>query len=130
MATITKNAIISIETNSTSDALYISELTAGSALPAAAACYIDSAGLVQLSASTIVSTGSLTQFAGFTAKAYQSGDAIGRLFGQGSRFSYGTAMVPGTMLYIDSAGELKDVPTAGDVPTAMVVSSTDIVVVR
>ena len=131
MADITKVSTASMDANSGMRSAYFSGLTAGSAIAVADACYIDSNGEVQPAIASTVSTGSLVAFVGLAPKAVADGSPI-TLFGLGARFSYGTELTPGTVLFVsaENAGALTATANDGDLPVAIVVSSTDIQVIR
>ena len=129
MAEIAIGSDISLDANSGMNASYISGLTAGSALTAGWACYIDGAGAVLGANSSIaVASGSgIVAFAGFCVKDTAVGDAV-TLFKTGARINYGTGLTPGMLCYSGSiVGLLESVGTLeGDEPIALVISTTDI----
>lgn len=138
MADITKVSTASMDVNSALKAVYVSGLFAGEALTVACPCYIASDGTVKKAVQT-VKTGTNTDVIGFTAKAYASGDAV-TLFGKGARFSYASDLTAGVSLFIsDTAGNLTatalstEIATGvnvADLPVAVAISATDILIVR
>jgi len=130
MANITKGTI-NIDANSGQRSVYISELKAGEALSAGDLCYVYSDGTVKKAIQTNHTAGSIVFSAGFAPKDTASGDAV-TLLGLGTRLSYSTGMTPGLYLFSGSvAGILCDTPyDSNDHPVALVVSATDIVVVK
>jgi len=133
MAYIAKDSTASFDSRSTAMAGYISGLTAGSALTSVAPCRIDDDGKVYMCVTTeaqrTFASGSFVDFAGFTAKAYNSGDPV-TLFRGNAIASYSTAMTPGKYCYSGSVtGTLSDAPVlSGDKAVALIISATDIMV--
>ena len=140
MALITKASNVSIDVNTSKRLPPISPLTAGEDLAAGAPCYIHSDGDVRECISTVVEFGEV-EYVGFTPIAYLDGEVV-TLFGKGLRLNYASGMTPGTQLWVSAtAGRLEDVPIAGkgggeyealttDEPVAIVVTATDIVVIK
>jgi hypothetical protein len=100
---------------------------AGEDLAIAAPCYIKSDGLVYESDGTSADAAAAVH--GFTARAVTEGQPV-TLFGNGTRFRYGSSLTPGAILYLGAtAGRLDTAATTGDdVGIALVVTATDIVV--
>lgn len=127
MALITRSANASMDTSQAKQ-LLAGEVFAGENLDAAAPCYIKSSdGKVYMGNGTAANEAA--EIVGFTPRAYQAGEPV-TLFGQGTRFRYGSALTPGDVYFLAAtAGRLDSVPTAGDSNgMAVVVSATDIVV--
>ena len=136
MAHVTKVSTASIDAVSGAKIPAISGLLAGENLDAVAPCYIGADGSVFMAKSGssigIIATGSQVHYAGFTADSVLSGEPVS-LFGKGSRFNYGSGLTPGKLLFSGSvAGTLSDTQVlSGDIaPLAMVISATDIVVIK
>lgn len=131
MALITRASTASMDVSTGMFAPQITGLMAGEVLDVAAPCYIKSSdGLVYMSNGTAATEPA--EIIGFTARAVA---AIGQpvtLFGKGARFSYGTGLTPGDILYIGAtAGRLDSAATTGDaVGVAQVLTATDIRVTR
>ena len=131
MSLITKGTVLSLDTASAGAAVRVSALFAGEALDAVAPCYIDTNGNVRMSIDSQETVTNVSDYVGFTADAIPSGQAV-TLFGKGARFSYGTSLTPNTPLYVaGTAGRLDTAAvSSADDPTALVITSTDILVVR
>lgn len=130
MALITRASTASMDASTGMFAPQITGLTAGEALDVAAPCYIKSSdGKVYMSNGT--GANEAAEIVGFTPRAVASGQPV-TLFGKGARFSYGTGLTPGNILYIGAtAGRLDAAATTGDaVGVAQVITATDIRVTR
>lgn len=131
MALVTRDAAASMDASTGMFAPQITDLIAGENLDAAAPCYIGSAdGKVYMCNATAAGT-QTTRCAGFTPRAALAGQPI-TLFSVGARFSYGSALTPGSILYLGAtAGRLDTAATTGDaVGVAQVITATDIRVTR
>lgn len=131
MAIVTKSTTASLDARSGATAGYISGLFAGEALTALDACYIKDDGLVY-KAVTTAKTGTTSSFAGFAGKDVPANSPV-TLFRASAIASYSDgAMTPGTMLFVSAtAGALADaVVLTGDVPVAMAISASDIVIIK
>jgi hypothetical protein len=131
MALITRSASASMDISTAQFAPQLPGLTAGEALTPCSPCYIDTDGLVYLSNGT--ANDKEAQIAGFTPhRSYVSGEGGVTLFGEGTRYKYGTGLTPGAQLYLGATnGRLDGAATVGDaVGCARVVSTTDIVIMR
>lgn len=129
MALITRSAQASLDTNQAQQ-IATGNLYAGEALDAVADCYIKSAdGKVYMTDATAANEAA--EVAGFTPRAYVAGEAV-TLFGQGTRFRYGSGLTPGDVLYAGATpGRLDGAATVGDsMGVAQVINSTDIVITR
>jgi hypothetical protein len=99
-------------------------LTAGEALAAFDACYIDSAGVVRKSTGAAATAPAKVR--GYAAQAYASGDADVTLY-FGVRVRYGAALTPGASLFLSgtTSGGLADAAsTGGTAPIGYVVDAT------
>lgn len=126
MADLVKDARASLDASTGMYAGQIPDLIAGEALGAVVPCYIKAAdGKVYQSNGTAVNEAA--KFDGFTARAVSIGQAV-TLFQAPARFRYGTALVPGTPLFVSAtAGKLADAATVGGLtPVARVINATDI----
>lgn len=128
MALITRSTTASLDKNQAVQAS--AGLLAGEALDLVAPCYIKSSdGLVYMSNATAADEEA--EVVGFTARAVSIGQPV-TLFGPGTRFSYGTGLTPGDVLFLGATnGRLDSAATVGDtIGYARVESATDIVIVR
>lgn len=108
----------------------VAGLIAGEALDVAAPCYIKSSdGMVYMTNAT--SSNEAAEVIGFTPRAVAVGQPV-TLFGNGTRFQYGSALTPGDVLYAAAtAGRLDTAATTGDAfGAAIVLTATDILVMR
>lgn len=123
MAAVAKSGTPSIATTLPPPNCFLSGQTAGAALAAFDACYIDSSGLVQKSDGT--SANAAAKVRGYAAQAYASGDTDVTLVWD-VRVRYGSGMTPGTNLYLaTTAGTLADTATTGGTaPIGYVVDAT------
>lgn len=129
MALITRSADARLDTNQARQ-IATGNLYAGEVLDAAAPCYIKSAdGKVYMTDATAANEAA--EVVGFTPRAYVAGEAI-TLFGQGSRFRYGSGLTPGAVFYAGATpGRVDGAATVGDsMGVAMAINDTDIVVTR
>jgi hypothetical protein len=130
-------SLITIDTDASMDAhgaqyVYsVGPFVAGEALLAASPCRMDSDGKVYMSISTETTVSGVSDYLGFAPKAVASGCPV-TLYGQGARFDYGSSLTPNTHLYIGATkGRLDTAMVAdADYPVALVVSDTDIVVIK
>lgn len=104
---------------------------AGEILPAAAPCRINLLGQVEMADANECTISNVSDYMGFSSHVALSGQPI-TLYGAGSRISYGTGLLRSRFYYISATpGELADAKVASsDTPVAVVVSTTDIVVLR
>jgi hypothetical protein len=124
MAEIAKSGTPSLAVTLPSPEHQLSGLTAGEALAAFDACYIDSAGVVRKS--TGAAATAPAQVRGYAAQAYASGDTDVTLY-FGVRVRYGAALTPGTKLFLSgtTVGGLADAAsTGGTAPIGYVVDAT------
>ena len=125
MAAVAKSGVPSLATTLPGPEHSISGLTNGSvALAAFDACYIDSAGLVQLSNGTAADAVAKVRW--YAAKAYAAGATNVTLY-FGVRVRYGAGLTPGANLYLSAAtaGALSDTATTGGTaPIGYVVDAT------
>lgn len=108
----------------------ITDLIAGEDIDAAAPCYIAAAdGKVYMFDATAANE--KARLAGFCPRAAKAGQPV-TLFGAGARFSYGSGLTPGSILYgAATKGRLDTAATVGDaVGIAQVITATDIRVTR
>ena len=127
MSEIVKAGLPSISTVLPNDSNRISgDIFAGENIGACDACYISSTdGKVYRSNGAAVAAAAKVR--GFTATASKTGQAISLY--HGVNFAYGTALTPGTSLYVSAAvlGGLTDTPTTGGTgEVAFVIDSTRI----
>lgn len=130
MALVTRVADAGMDVSTGQFAPQITGLYAGEDLDVAAPCYIKSSdGKVYMSNGTAANEAAET--VGFTPRAVKAGQPV-TLFGQGTRFRYGSGLTPGDKLYIAAtAGRLDTAATTGDsVGVAQVLTATDIRVIR
>lgn len=129
MALVTRSSDASIDVSTAQFAPQITGLYAGEDLDAAAPCYIKSDGKVWMSNGTAANAAAAVD--GFTPRAVKSGQPV-TIFGEGSRFHYGSSLTPGATLYVGAtAGRLDTAATTGDASGVVkVVNATDIVVLR
>ena len=125
MAAVAKSGVPSLATTLPGPTHMISGLTNGSvALAAFDACYIDSAGLVQLSTGAAATAPAKVR--GYAAQAYAISDTnVTLLFDV--RVRYGAGLTPGADLFLSAAtpGALSDVATTGGTaPIGYVVDAT------
>lgn len=113
MALVTRSSDASIDPSSALYAPQIADLIAGEDLDPAAPCYIkNSDGKVYMTNATAATEPA--KVFGFTARAVKSGQAV-TLFGQGTRFKYGSGLSVGATLYAGAtAGRLDTAATTGD----------------
>jgi hypothetical protein len=125
MAAVAKSGTPSLATTLPGPEHSISGLTNGSvALAAFDACYIDSAGLVQLSTGAAATAPAKVR--GYAAQAYAIGATDVTLYFN-VRVRYGAGLTPGTDLFLSAAtpGALSDVATTGGTaPIGYVVDAT------
>lgn len=124
MATIAKTGIPSLTSVLPPQSSQIAGLKAGAALAAGDPCYIDSAGLVQLSTGAAATAPAKVR--GFAAEACASGEAVTLFFDV--VFRYGAGLTPGTDVFLGAtAGVLADAAsTGGTAPIGFVVDATRI----
>ena len=130
MAVVTRVSTASMDTSTGMLAGQITGLIAGEDLDAVAPCYIKTSdGKLYMSNGTAATEPA--EFVGFTPHARVEGEPC-TVFNIGARFSYGSGMSRGALLYIfTTAGTLGDAATTGGVnPVARVVTATDIVCIR
>lgn len=130
MSLVTRASTASMDASTGMFAPQITGLTAGEDLAVVAPCYIKSSdGKVYMTDATAANEAA--EVAGFTPRAVKAGQPV-TLFGAGARFSYGTGLTPGDILYAAAtAGRLDTAPTTGDaMGVAMVLTATDIVIIR
>jgi len=133
MADVAKSPAASMDTSTGMFAPQVTgNLYAGEALSAVAPCYIKATdGKVYMSNGAAADAAA--GFDGFTPRACSINEAVA-LFGVGARFRYGTALVPGSSLFISATaggGVLGDAATVGGtVAVAKAINSTDIRVIR
>lgn len=148
MSDITKNTLeVTVDSFSGQVAPVIPSCVAGEELSYAAPVFLDSAdGKVYMSVSTETLDREVTETTdtdagvvtlkeskciGFTPRKYLDGSKNVAIYGKGTIFpDYGTGLSAGTYLFISSnKGKLSDVAVAeGDRPVALIINSTDIVV--
>lgn len=124
MAAVAKSGTPSIATTLPPPNCFLSGQTAGAALGAFDACYIDSSGLVQKS--TGAAANAAAKVRGYAAQAYASGDTNVTLVWD-VRVRYGAGLTPGADLYLSgtTAGGLVDAAsTGGTAPIGYVVDAT------
>lgn len=129
MALLTKAADASVDA---STAMYAEQITGGVAyedIPAIAACYVGSDGLVHLSNGT--ANDAAAKFDGISAQAAKAGQGV-TLFGRGTRMRYGTGLTPGALYYVAAtAGRLDTAATTGGlVAIAKAITTTDVRIVN
>ena len=127
MALVTKSNV-SMDVNQAEQV--IAGALAGEALDIGAACYLKSSdGLIYMTNAT--SSNEAAEVLGFTPRAVAIGQPV-TLFGNGTRFKYGTALTPGDTLYAAAtAGRLDTAATTGDAfGAAIVLTATDIMIMR
>lgn len=124
MATIAKTGIPSLTSVLPPQSSQIAGLKAGAALAAGDPCYIDSAGLVQLSTGAAATAPAKVR--GFAAEACASGEAVTLFFDV--VFRYGAGLTPGADVFLGAtAGLLADAAsTGGTAPIGFVVDATRI----
>lgn len=129
MALITRASDASMDVSTGQLAPQITGLLAGQDLDVAAPCHIESDGKVYMANATAANADA--QVDGFTPRAVKSGQPV-TLFGPGTRFSYGSSLTPGAILYLGATdGRLDGAATTGDATgVARVITTTDIVVLR
>lgn len=130
MALVTRLATASMDVSTGMIAPQLTGLIAGEDLDAVAPCYIKSSdGKVYMTNAT--AQNEAAEVVGFTPRAAKAGQPI-TLFGDGTRFSYGSGLTPGNVLYAGATkGRLDDGPTLGDpFGVAEVVTATEIRVSR
>lgn len=130
MALVTRAATASMDVSTGMLAPQLTGLIAGEALDVVAPCYIKTSdGKVYMSNGT--SANEAAEVVGFTPRAVGIGQPV-TLFGVGSRFSYGTGLTVGNILYVGAtAGRLDTASTTGDAfGVAKIVTATDIVIFR
>ena len=131
MSLVTKGTILSLDVASARYAVRVSHLFAAEDLAAVAPCYINAAGRVAMSIDSQETVTNVSDFVGFTADAVPSGQPV-TLFGKGARFSYGSSLTPNTPLYVAATAGRLDTGqiSSADDPTALVISTKDILVLR
>lgn len=124
MATIAKTGIPSLTSVLPPQSSQLAGLKAGAALAAGDPCYIDSAGLVQLSTGAAATAPAKVR--GYAAEACASGEAVTLFFDV--VFRYGAGLIPGTDVFLGAtAGVLADAAsTGGTAPIGFVVDATRI----
>lgn len=124
MATIAKSGTPSLTSVLPPQSSQIAGLKAGAALAAGDPCYIDSAGLVQLSTGAAATAPAKVR--GFAAEACASGEAVTLFFDV--VFRYGAGLTPGADVFLGAtAGLLADAAsTGGTAPIGFVVDATRI----
>lgn len=129
MALLTKAADASVDASTTMFAEQISGCVAYEDVPAIAACYVGSDGLVHLSNGT--ANDASAKFDGISAQAAKAGQGV-TLFGRGTRMRYGTGLTVGALYYIAAtAGRLDTAATTGGlVAVAKAITTTDIRIVN
>lgn len=130
MGLVTRATTAQMDVSTGQFAPQITGLVAGADLDAVAPCYIKSSdGKVYMSDGTAANEAA--EVAGFTPRAVKSGQPV-TLFGWGTRFSYGSGLTPGDVLYLGAtAGRLDTAVTVGDaIGVAQVITSTDIRIIR
>lgn len=129
MALLTKASDASVDASTTMYAEQISGATAYEDIPAIAACYVGSDGLVRLSNGT--ANDAAAKFDGISAQAAKAGQGV-TLFGRGARMRYGTGLTPAALYYIAAtAGRLDTAATTGGlVAVAKAINTTDIRIVN
>ena len=139
MANITRSTKVSLDAFSANHAVMVSGLTAGSAISVGDACYLETDGKVY-PARADKAVGVVSKFIGIAPLAYSANDAM-TVFGKGSRFDYGTILSSGSYLFVSGSttpGYLADSATAitgtsgsfADVPVAVCLNSTDVIILR
>lgn len=131
MSLITVASDASLDLKSAQHVPYVSALIAGEDLDAVAPCYIGADGKIYMAISTQTTISGIADFVGFTPDTVASGMPV-TLFGKGARFNYSTSLTPGSVLYISAtAGKLDTGKiAANDSPVALVISATDVVVIK
>lgn len=130
MGLVTRASTAQMDVSTGQFAPQITGLVAGEDLDVAAPCYIKSSdGKVYMSNGTAANEAA--EVAGFAPRAVKSGQPV-TLFGQGTRFGYGSGLTPGDVLYVGAtAGRLDTAATVGDPEgVAQVITATDIRVLR
>lgn len=124
MATIAKSGTPSLTSVLPPQSSQIAGLKAGAALAAGDPCYIDSAGLVQLSTGAAATAPAKVR--GYAAEACASGEAVTLFFDV--VFRYGAGLTPGTDVFLGAtAAVLADAAsTGGTAPIGFVVDATRI----
>jgi len=131
MALITRATTASMDASTGMFAPQITGLVAGEVLDVASPCYIKTSdGKVYMSNAT--GANEAAEVAGFNARAVAAADQPVTLFGVGARFSYGTSLTIGNILYVGAtAGRLDTGSTTGDAfGIAQVITATDIVILN
>lgn len=129
MALVTRSADASMDVSTGQFAPQITGLYAGEDIDPAAPCYINSDGKVYMSNGTAANAAAAVD--GFCPRSAKSGQPV-TIFGEGTRFKYGSGLTPGATLYVGATkGRLDTAATTGD-STGCVkcVNTTDIVVLR
>lgn len=129
MSLVTRASTASMDISTGQFAPQLTGLLAGEALDVAAPCHIHTDGKVYMSNGTAADLDA--QVDGFTPRAVASGQPV-TLFGEGTRFSYGTGLTPSNIFYLAATdGRLDTAATTGDAAgIARVVTATDIIVLR
>jgi uncharacterized membrane protein YuzA (DUF378 family) len=128
MALVTRSTTASMDANQAEQVF--SGGIAGEALDLCATCYLKTSdGLIWMTNAT--GSNEAAEVLGFTPRAVAIGQPV-TLFGDGTRFKYGTGLTPGNVLYAAAtAGRLDTAATAGDAfGAAIVLTDTDIMVQR
>lgn len=129
MALVTR-ASVNLDASTAMFAPQISGLIAGEDILCGAPVYIKAAdGKLYNSNGTAVAEAAKVD--GFSSRDALSGQAL-TVYGKGTRFRYGTALTPGTNLFLAAtAGRLDTAATTGGlVPIARVIDTTDIRVIN
>lgn len=130
MAAVTKATDAHIDANTAMYAGHVAgDLVAGEALTACAFCYIKASdGKVYMT--TGAAATEVSRCAGVTPKAVAIGQVVD-LLSAPLRMRYSTAMTPGALLYLSTAGGLQDSASTGDTTgIAQAINATDIRLVR
>lgn len=131
MAIIVKASKPSVDMASLQHAPFVSALVAGENIASASPCRIGSDGKAYMAVTTSATIANVTDYVGFAPEAVASGMPV-TLFKTGARFYYGENLTPNTWLYpANVAGALSDTRiNTADNPIALVINSTDILVLR
>lgn len=124
MAAIVKVGIPSLASVLPPQSSQIAGLKAGAALTAGDPCYIDSAGLVQLSTGAAATAPAKVR--GYAAEACASGEAVTLFFDV--VFRYGAGLTPGADVFLGATPALlaDAASTGGTAPIGFVVDATRI----
>lgn len=128
MSLVTRSSKASLDANQAFQSL--AGALAGADIDLFAPCYLKSSdSLVYMSNGAAANEAA--EFIGFSARSIKSGEPV-TLFGQGTRFRYGSGLTLGDVFYIGAtAGRLDTAATTGDtMGTVVVVSDTDVMITR